>query len=243
MTSSVDSKRRCRLRFGTRFAIDHVSRESCLTSSVAAAPAMPFGQCPLSSRPARGHGRRGPRAGRRNGTESKWQRLDRMSCGDCVMTFSPALQLDGRREIPFRSEQASLNPDCELVAQATGLISGIALVLVSRCQDGFRRTGSSGRSGSPMGTQRRYKRTSTPSDPKHMTYYVGAPIWRSSRDVDDVTISRDIFDGSSPRPSRNGTFRAQQLDSISDHGRPRLSVRRGRRGGDWLADSAPPPLA
>jgi hypothetical protein len=38
-----------------------------------------------------------------------------------------------------------------------------------------------------------YKRTSTPSDPKQITYYVGTRVWPSSRNVYEITVRRDLY--------------------------------------------------
>jgi hypothetical protein len=44
--------------------------------------------------------------------------------------------------------------------------------------------------------------------PEAYKHYVGARVWRSSREFYELTISRDVFDCLQRPPSRNGTYRA-----------------------------------
>jgi len=111
------------------------------------------------------------------------------------------------RKFRFDPSKPRWNEIAKLLAQVAGLFSGIALVLVSRSRDAFGVLDRDVRDRQ-MGTQRRYKRTSAPSDRKHMSYYVDARVWPCSRDVCEVTAPRDVFDYIERRPPRNGTFRA-----------------------------------
>ena len=79
-----------------------------------------------------------------------------------------------------------------------------------------------------------YKRTSTPSDPKHMSYYVGARVWPSSRDVYEITVPADLYRSLDVPTVTHWSVPRQQLYAMPDHGVLRLIVGRGRLGVDWL---------
>ncbi len=79
-----------------------------------------------------------------------------------------------------------------------------------------------------------YRRTSTPSDPKHMNYYVGTRVWPSSREVYEVTVPRAFYDDLDVPVITQWRIPRQQLYAMPDRGLLRLSVGRGRLGIDWL---------
>ncbi len=80
-----------------------------------------------------------------------------------------------------------------------------------------------------------YRRTSTPSDPKHMSYYVGTRVWPSSRDVYEVTVPLSLYASLDAVPVvTQWRITRQQLDAMPDRGALRLRVGRGRLGVDWL---------
>ncbi len=80
-----------------------------------------------------------------------------------------------------------------------------------------------------------YRRTSTPSDPKHMGYYVGTRVWPSSRDVYEVTVPRSVYTSlvDVPVVTQRRVTR-QQIEAMPGHGSLRLKVGRGRLGVNWL---------
>lgn len=79
-----------------------------------------------------------------------------------------------------------------------------------------------------------YKRTSTPSDPNQMSFYVGARVWPSSRDVYEVTVPRTLYATLDAPVITQWHIPTQQLNAMPDHGLLRLSVGKGRFGIDWL---------
>lgn len=79
-----------------------------------------------------------------------------------------------------------------------------------------------------------YRRTSTPSDPKQMSFYVGARVWPSSRDVFEITVPRKLYATLDVPVITRWHVPAQQLYAMPNHGLLRLSVGKGRFGIDWL---------
>lgn len=79
-----------------------------------------------------------------------------------------------------------------------------------------------------------YRRTSTPSDPKQMSFYVGARVWPSSREVYEVTVPRTLYAMLDAPVITQWHVPAQQLNAMPNHGLLRLSVGKGRFGIDWL---------
>lgn len=79
-----------------------------------------------------------------------------------------------------------------------------------------------------------YRRTSTPSDPRHMSYYVGTRVWPSSRDVYEIIVRRPLYDSLDLPVTTRWHIPRQQLYAMPDDGLLRLSVGRGRLGVDWL---------
>ncbi len=79
-----------------------------------------------------------------------------------------------------------------------------------------------------------YRRTTTPSDPHHMTYYVGTRVWPSSRDVYEITVRPALFASLDAPVTTQWHIPQQQLFAMPDHGLLRLAVGRGRLGFDWL---------
>lgn len=81
-----------------------------------------------------------------------------------------------------------------------------------------------------------YKRTSTPSDPKRMSYYVGARVWPSSQDVYEVIVSPALYASLDVPVVMQWRVPSQQVYAMPEHGRLHLAVGRGRLGVDWLRD-------
>ncbi len=79
-----------------------------------------------------------------------------------------------------------------------------------------------------------YRRTSTPSDPKRMSYYVGTRVWASSRNVYEITVPPALWASLDVPVVTQWSIPRQQLDAMPDHGALRLAVGRGRFGIDWL---------
>ncbi len=79
-----------------------------------------------------------------------------------------------------------------------------------------------------------YRRTSTPSDPKHKSYYVGTRVWRSSRDVYEITVKPDLYARLDAPVVTQWSIPRHELDAMPDHGLLRLAVGRGRLGVRWL---------
>ena len=79
-----------------------------------------------------------------------------------------------------------------------------------------------------------YRRTSTPSDPKRMGFYVGARVWPSSRDVYEITVPYKLYAALDVPETTQWHVPSQQLHAMPDHGLLRLSVGKGRFGIDWL---------
>lgn len=79
-----------------------------------------------------------------------------------------------------------------------------------------------------------YRRTSTPADPNQMSYYVGARVWHSSKDVYEITVPRRLYSTLDVPELTQWHVAAQQLDAMPNHGLLRLSVGKGRLGIDWL---------
>jgi len=79
-----------------------------------------------------------------------------------------------------------------------------------------------------------YKRTSTPSDPKHMSFYVGTRVWPSSRNVYEIIVRRDLYKQLDVPVVTQWHLPSRQLDAMPDRGRLRLLVGQGRFGINWL---------
>jgi len=79
-----------------------------------------------------------------------------------------------------------------------------------------------------------YRRTSTPSDPSHMSYYVGTRVWPSSRDVFEIVVRRPLYDSLDVPVTTLWHIPRQKLYAMPDDGLLRLAVGRGRLGVDWL---------
>lgn len=79
-----------------------------------------------------------------------------------------------------------------------------------------------------------YRRTSTPSDPKEMSFYVGARVWRSSRDVYEITVPRTLYETLSVPVVTQWHVPSRQLSAMASNGLLRLRVGKGRFGIDWL---------
>lgn len=79
-----------------------------------------------------------------------------------------------------------------------------------------------------------YKRTSTPSDPKQINYYVGTRVWPSSRNVYEVTVRRDLYSHLEVPVVKAWHIPWQQLDAMPNRGLLRLTVGQGRLGINWL---------
>lgn len=79
-----------------------------------------------------------------------------------------------------------------------------------------------------------YRRTSTPSDPEQMSFYVGARVWPSSRDVYEITVPHKLYATLDAPVITQWHVPAQQLNAMPNHGLLRLSVGKGRFGVDWL---------
>ena len=78
-----------------------------------------------------------------------------------------------------------------------------------------------------------YKRASRDRDPHRRSYYVGARLWSSPRNIVEITVPRALFDRldvpdtdlQTPRPD---------FSALPNHGHIRLLVGRGRFGIAWL---------
>jgi hypothetical protein len=79
-----------------------------------------------------------------------------------------------------------------------------------------------------------YRRTSTPSDPKQISFYVGARVWPASRNVYEITVPQKLYATLDVPVITQWHVPAQQLYAMPDHGSLRLSVGKGRFGIDWL---------
>ena len=79
-----------------------------------------------------------------------------------------------------------------------------------------------------------YKRTSTQSDPKQKSYYVGARVWPSSRNVYEVIVRRDLYDQLDLPVVTQWHLPSRQLDAMPGRGRLRLLAGQGRFGINWL---------
>jgi hypothetical protein len=79
-----------------------------------------------------------------------------------------------------------------------------------------------------------YKRTSTPSDPKQISYYVGTRVWQSSRKVYEITVRRDLYLHLDVPVVKAWHIPWQQLHAMPNRGLLRLTVGRGRLGINWL---------
>ncbi len=85
-----------------------------------------------------------------------------------------------------------------------------------------------------------YRRTSTPSDPQHMGYYVGTRVWPSSRDVYEVIVPRSLYMHLDDVPVVPTRITHRQIVAMPDQGNLRLRVGRGRLGVNWLSGVAGP---
>jgi hypothetical protein len=79
-----------------------------------------------------------------------------------------------------------------------------------------------------------YRRTSTPRDPDHMSFYVGARVWPASRDVYEVMVPQKLYAALDAPIITGRHVSTQQLYAMPDHGVLRLRVGKGRLGIDWL---------
>lgn len=81
-----------------------------------------------------------------------------------------------------------------------------------------------------------YRRTSTPRDPQHMSYYVATRVWPSSGDVYEITVPRSLYMSLADVPVIASQWRItrQQLLAMPAHGALRLAMGQGRLGVAWL---------
>lgn len=79
-----------------------------------------------------------------------------------------------------------------------------------------------------------YRRTSTPSDPRQMSFYIGARVWPSSRDVYEIIVPRTLYETLSVPVVTQWHVPTRQLYLMPSHGLLRLSVGKGRFGINWL---------
>ena len=79
-----------------------------------------------------------------------------------------------------------------------------------------------------------YRRTSTPSDPHQMSYYVGTRVWPSSSDVYEITVQRAFYESLAVPVTTQWYISRRQLDAMPNDGLLHLRIGRGRLGINWL---------
>jgi hypothetical protein len=79
-----------------------------------------------------------------------------------------------------------------------------------------------------------YRRTSTPRDPQHMSFYVGARVWPASRNVYEVMVPQQLYAALDVPVVTQSHVPRHELDAMPDRGLLRLRVGQGRFGINWL---------
>lgn len=88
-----------------------------------------------------------------------------------------------------------------------------------------------------------YKRATRDSDPERRSYYFGARLWSSPRDIVEITVPRNLFNRLDvPNTDLEPSHRA--FSAMPNRGYVKLMVGQGRFGIEWLhgvgqADSQP----
>ncbi len=78
-----------------------------------------------------------------------------------------------------------------------------------------------------------YKRASRDNDPERRSYYVGARLWSSPRDIVEITVPRDLFNRLDV-PNTDEEMSHPDFGAMPNAGHVRLLVGQGRFGIEWL---------
>ena len=78
-----------------------------------------------------------------------------------------------------------------------------------------------------------YKRASRDNDPERRSYYVGARLWSSPRDIVEITVPHALFNRLDV-PNTDVETSHPAFGAMPNAGQVQLSVGEGRLGIDWL---------